>query len=451
MGAVFVIVSLISVALGIKALMRKDYRKLVVVLFFLLTDGFGIVPSGGGFLSYSNVGIVLMLYCILVLKAKGKVRFCGSRLEKVYTVFGVYLLVCIGFSLIHYGFAPFEIFRVVKWLIPFGLVFLFRLLDEESFAHIFKLLLCLTVFLNVIYIVQCFTGIAILSYHVDNVSIGESGFARFYNKPVFSTFFLLLLLFGKMHFLSARTKAFSIVVMIASLVLSLNRLEIGGFIIAYLFCLFSGNSKVVTKVKHSVIILLFSVPVMFVMSMRDEGGSVSALDDIMVVLNGDFTPEKYDSGNGGTFAFRFAMIAERLEYMFNQSASEIAFGLGLGHSDYIKVQKLYNFRVGTFTADGGVGQLSSADFAWTGMICQWGLAGTIIFMWVFCAYMSFFHRNIKRMSLGLVSYAYLLYLLVWSFAGSTFSQAQYYFMPAMSYFYLLKCNNKKIENESNPY
>lgn len=441
MTLLFVVVSLIAVINGLNQLFKGRFYKLAIVQLFLLTDGFEIVPSAGGAMTYSNVGIVLMIFSILYLKQKGIIQWRGNNLEKWYFYFGIYLLACAMFSYLHYGFAPFEIFRVLKWSLPFGFFFLTRTLSVSDAKRLLLLLLKITIFLNVCYIIQCFTGKPILNYYIDNVAIGEGGIARFYNKPIFSTFFLLLLLFNNGRLLPNKVKLVSILVLVAALILSLNRIEIFGFIIAYLICLFCGSSKIGKKVQHAAIILLMVIPVMFVMNMRENESynKVSSFDDVKTVLSGGFRSNQYVSEQSGTFTFRFAMMSERFDYMAKCSVLENIFGLGLGQDDYKKVEQKYNFSIGTFTINHGVSQLSSADFAWIGLICQWGLLGTFLFICVYYNYQRFFFLN-RRNTLSIVSFAYLVYLFIWSFAGSTFSQAAYYILPMISYSLIYKKN-----------
>ena len=172
--------------------------------------------------------------------------------------------------------------------------------------------------------------------------------------------------------------------------------------------------------------------------LRDKGiNSVSASTDIQNIIQGNYKNFKYGEKNG-TFTFRFAMIYERINYMTKRNPAEICLGLGLGHSDYSKVQSMYHFRIGTLTADKGIGQLSSADFAWVAILCQWGSIGLILFCLIFTSFEKSFWTNRKNNSLCIINFVYLIYLLIWSFAGSNFANAQYYLLPCLCYYLIIK-------------
>lgn len=424
---------------------RKYYRPLWA-LVFLFTNGLQIIPSPGGTLSYVNFGLVAMVLMYFMCFHQ-HIRIYKSNILKWYKYFIFYFVACVLFSLLYYNFAPFEVLRAAKSVIPFASVFLFGLLNKEEIEKMFYSLLKITVALNVLYIVQIFTGLVILTYHVDSVGAGDGGLYRFYNKPILSTFFLLWLIFQKGEYKN-NFRYFSIGLMFASLFLSQNRLEIVAVVIAYLVCsLIQKRKKIGSILLQALLLIVLYLPVSMVFSMRDSSSTstMSTKEDVMNVVNGGY---KDMSQGDGTFTFRFAMLYERMDYMAEISPIRQIFGLGLGQSEY--VEHLYHFQIGTLRADRGVSQLNSADFAWIGMICWWGYGGTIIFLIIFCKMMRFYYRY-RVSTLSLISFGYMLYLFIGSFAGSWMADAQYYLMPFIAMFYQYHLNAQKTENESSTY
>lgn len=207
---------------------------------------------------------------------------------------------------------------------------------------------------------------------------------------------------------------------------------------------------------QTAIIALFIVPVIVIFQVRDASSNdFSSKDDIQVVLDGGYKNFVYDgSSDGGTMTFRIAMMYERIDYMVNEcNIFEDLFGLGLGHSEYKKVYKKYNFSIGTLMAPEyrkmglTVSQLSSADFAWVGMLCQWGCLGALLFIIIFWNMLKYFHRYRKEIW-AVVSVGYLAYLFICSFAGSTFSEANYYLLPFMVVYHLYWKEKKNLSRQT---
>ena len=454
MVALTVVISFIAIIYGIKSFNRKKYDKAILVLIFLYTNGFEIMPGETqGTLSYFNIGIIYMFIISFLAYNKNLIRFTtGTTLEKLYTVFILFLLSCAIFSIVYYKFAPKEVFRVIKWLFPFASVFLFRILTPAQFLNILNFLFKITLLLNIIFIIQCFTGNAILHSAFETRAINEFGIARFYNKPIFSTFVLFYLIINYKKY-TRFFLVFSIGLLFTALLLTQNRLEIIAvtFSIAIIVLLYPIISMR-RKILYSLLLIAALIPVNTIMEMRDKGSNIGTKEEIINILNGHYTPNDYLNGYNGTFTFRLAMITERMSYLSQRNLIENIWGLGMGHSDYEAIDKRYNFQIGTLTTDKKPGQLSSADFAWTQIFCQWGYGGTILFLAVYIYLILYFYRN-RHLTLGIVTFGYLIMLLLCSFAGNTLANPNYHILPLMTFFYIKKTTNIQTLkcNENNSY
>lgn len=464
----FFFISAVALTYGIKSYNRKHSCNALFTLIFFFTEGFNVAPQPGGTLSYGNAGLVFLIYLLVVTYNRHQIYFKSFLIEKQFTRFGWYFACCILFSLLYYKFEPFEILRVVKWIIPFWSVYLFRLLSERDFECLMNRLIKITVLLNVFYIIQAF-GLFSIFNNAHASGMLDSGITRFYNKPTFSTFFLFYMIYNKGKYEKVFFRL-SAIILASALLLSFNRMEIAGAVIGYCVCMFLQSGNIQRKIVQAATIALFTIPVMIVLQARDmSSNSSSGKNDIQTILNGGYKEfASNGSSDGGTMTFRIAMLYERIDYMINEcNIFEGLFGLGLGHSDYEKVYKKYNFSIGTLMAPEyrrqgfNVSQLSSADFAWVGMLCQWGSLGCVLFMAIYWKMFKFFFHN-KKDAWALVSIGYLAYLFIWSFAGSTFSEANYYLLPFMVAYHLYskKKNpprqattiNTRIDcNESNTY
>jgi len=422
--------------------LKRNYFGSIFTLIFLFTDGFDLAPAPGGTMSYGNVGLIYLIFLLINGKSRGIICFSKNMIERQFSRLGVFFILSCFFSYFYYEFPAFEIMRVVKWIIPFWSVYLFRLLKRDDFHRMMRLLLNITIILNIIFIVQCLTGVIIFNYYTDHVSVNSSGFYRFYNKPIFSTFFLFYLIYNRGQY-KKWIYRISVLILCAALLLTLNRMEIIAVMLGYIICLFV-VPEMKNKISKVILICLFTIPVITIFELRDKDSSngTSGRDDIAILLKGGFKDYTYDGhSEGGTMTFRIAMMYERIMYIKDRNIAEIAFGLGLGHSDCERTQKLYDFKIGTFTASNvavRVSQLSTADFAWVGMLCQWGILGMSLFCMMFYRLFHFFF-SCRNNTWALVCVGYLIYLIVCSFAGSFSVEANMYLLPFMTYYYLLEC------------
>jgi hypothetical protein len=101
---IFLVISFTCVWNGYLALKSKNYYRAILIMIFLYTEGFNVVPNASGSLIYSNVGIILSLAFIYESKLKGLIFFNKFQLEKQFTLFGSYFIPCILFSVLYYEF-----------------------------------------------------------------------------------------------------------------------------------------------------------------------------------------------------------------------------------------------------------------------------------------------------------------------------------------------------------
>lgn len=439
MVALTVVISFIAIIYGIKSFNRKKYDKAILILIFFLTNGFQIIPGSTQGISYFNIGILYMLMLIYLVRQKRLFHFNNTIIEKLYTIFLISLLLSAIFSVLYYNFLPSEVLRIFRLLIPFACVYLYNILSPTEFKKIFNLLLNITLFLNILFIIQCFTGTAILHSYFSTQNVNEFGIARFYNKPIFSTFFFYYIILNSKHY----TKSFlytSIGILFTALLLTQNRLEIITVISVIAIIILFSNISATKKIILTCFIIIAFIPIHFIMNMRDTSSTAttSTNEDVENILNGHFKADDYlYSENNGTLTFRFAMVTERIVYLAKRNLAENIWGLGMGNSDYKAVNDRYNFLIGTPTLDKTISQLYSADCAWVEIICQWGYGGMVLFLIMYLSLTIYFYKNRKQV-LSMTAFGYLIMLFLCSLTGNWIANPVYHLLPLMTYFYLNK-------------
>ena len=146
------------------------------------------------------------------------------------------------------------------------------------------------------------------------------------------------------------------------------------------------------KMKYTIYIILTSMLYSFIVApmfeKRSEKYNNGTLDEIILIVQDPINIYNNYMNRGsveGTFAFRIAMYAERIEYMINNPKYSIA-GVGCIHED--SPNNRFRFNIGTFnyTLDGEeekMNTLSSADIAWVGILMRFGFIGVLLFTILF--------------------------------------------------------------------
>ena len=183
----------------------------VVIFFFFLFDGFQIIPeelfeTGMGISKSADFALLYTVF-LFIYGLLNSPKFIP--VNKLTLLLGGYLffIVClIGISYFIYRIPLSEIIRTSRYYLFALSYFVLRKLTPEEIGSILKILFCIVVFQSILFTIQGFTGIALLTGAISHKS--AKLITRFYNSPLMLYFFVFYGIFnnpfsGKCKYLSA--------------------------------------------------------------------------------------------------------------------------------------------------------------------------------------------------------------------------------------------------------
>lgn len=363
--------------------------------------------------------IAICVYSSLFEK-KAKDSFNDSFLNKLIWGLFFFLIVSAFFSRYYYGFTWIQIFQGSRHHFLFLSYFFLRKAKKQDVLWIIHFLFYFTLIHAILYSIQVITQLPVLPYGealIDRVT----GIARYYNPPVFLAFFLFLsVIFPK--YIPIKSTKIVIAIFLAALLCTQGRTGIS----LTLFCillglLYQGQSKKLFK--NAIILGIIALPFAdMILARFDNDGETSS--DLEEIVTGKFMERAYSGDmRGGTLAYRFAWVYERMEYLSDRPIVENIFGLGMiSDSQEDVVQRKYHFLLGLKNKETDMTtQLVTPDIAYGNLITQFGYVGGIILLCIWVRLFVIFYNNRKRNEL-LFCIALLLFSnIIGSISGSAIS------------------------------
>jgi hypothetical protein len=271
---------------------------------------------------------------------------------------------------------------------------------------------------SVLYCLQTVVGSSLLNNVTDDYNPSaldlqfNNGVARYYNLPVYVIPVLFLLLFDK-SIMDTDLRIAMIVPNIGAIILSQHRnLLIAVIVCCIVYYIISKNlkfGKIALIVCASFALLVGADTLM--------GNRLSeGLSDVKEIFTNGLTDQELmdaDLADMSTSEFRFYLLYERWNYV-TRDVQHALFGIGLLTEDSYKVRSL-NFNVGgTLDDTGRIAQVDTSDIAWSPLIINFGIAGTLIFLSMYTSILKKFYglRNSKIMMVGIL---YIISLFFTSF------------------------------------
>ncbi|WP_207495273.1 hypothetical protein [Aridibaculum aurantiacum] len=302
-----------------------------------------------------------------------------------------------------------------------------------------------TVFACLIYIIQAFAGVPLLSsFQSDSVAsnIGVSGIRRFYNMPFYTVFVVLVYFKFLVDKMKLKHLA-AFVVTFSAVLLSFNR---NTLIVALMSCLFIFFYKRRFSISHFVIGCVIAIAVFGSISFFSNERMEQGFDDITsIVGSSSFSNIRDVSVNEvSTTEFRLLHFYERFIFLLNSGVTETLLGIGLVSNQSAIVNNL-SFNIGLQNDFKEVSQIDTGDIIWSVLILQVGIIGVLLFVSLVFQYIYFFLLN-KEISIAFISGMFLLSLFI-----SSFFSIEILFVPnialySMLYVYVkkLKLSNRKL-------
>lgn len=255
----------------------------------------------------------------------------------------IFFAVSMLFSIIVWQLPVYHVLNAgMPYMIPMCIVMFVPLTDQE-FHKIFTALFYITFAATVLYIIQCFTGQAILPMswiqheQKRGVQIIAGNIYRFWSTPPFMVEFIPISIFCK-KIVPKSLRAISPAVFISGLFCTMYRTRITAAILGILFLMYlSGSLR--KNFKSIIVLLVIYLAFGATFSERVTRDNNATFRDLSALMRGDFNITGTKAGGGMTLMYRIGWCIERGVYLVNNPA-ELLMGLPMTSDKKILVQEL---------------------------------------------------------------------------------------------------------------
>lgn len=416
MNGIFITLYIILTIASVVTLIKNKYKWSLLFFLIFATKGMSFLPEEVGFIKASYI---TFLYCILFfLKNKSfiLVRFykgIGIPLKRLLVFFSV----SVFFSIAYYQLSPIQTIVVGSRYLILAAVLFFEILSFNDKLWLLRTIFYLTLVLSILYVIQSFTGIEILQMANDDGGFDAQGFYHGAILPPFAQILIFVSLFDR-QFLNKRLRIVGAGIFLLAVICTMYRtLLMTTFLTILIIMLFNKSFKRNMIIVAIVGFLLITFQEQFSTRANKDG---KTKEDIELLLEGTFEAADYQSQNGLTMLYRFALLKERLDYVVDKPLEAI-FGLGLT-VDNKWAYNQYHFRYGIISENGQPSQLRSPDIDWVNFLCNYGILGTFLFF-------AFYFKIIKTLKyykqysqLANILFFYCLLIMITTFSGNVLSE-----------------------------
>lgn len=403
----------------------------VIAFFFFLFDGFQIIPedffeTGMGISKSADFALLYTVFLFIYGCINYKNYIPINKLTTLIAGYLLFVLCIIVISYFVYRIPLVEIVRTSRYYLFALSYFVIRRLTKEEIDSVLKILFCVVVVQSLLFTIQGFTGIALLTGAVNHKS--AKLITRFYNLPLMLYFFVFYGIFNNPF--NGKYKYVTAIICIICVYMPLHRSLTISFIAILILGIFLKIGKIKRLMSYLPILLICFIPLITIIGAQLASRTIN---DINSVTTGEFVDiEDIELGEESTLLFRIAHFYERYMYI-TEKPIEAAFGSGLMSEDSKYTNNKFNFIIGLENEEtGGIVQLETSDIAWSNLIIRYGIIGTLIYLTIYISIMIFNFKHRKEY----IALSTFLYLLLLFFTSITSDQLYYIYMlifPFMIY------------------
>lgn len=412
----------------------------VILFFFFLTDGFGLVPNafkGEQSLDvYANI-YMLAAFVITLFQRKPSGGVPVRYVKITYAVFFAFFLLILWVNRTIYD-VPWRDILITAKSYPLLLSFVvFSTFTKEEADSLRRNLFYITLFLSVVFIIQVFTGIRLLTGLIGGyMDFGIVRFKRCYNIPILVYYFVFYGLFANP--LNGQKKSLSQIVLIMAFILPMHRGFIASFVVLVMIGLYLIDRNRSRFFKSMLVFSVVLLPLSGILIERftSSTGNVTGITELL--SGGDITDFDYDIATKQTMYHRAGHAMERFFFIADDPMYS-AFGFGFWNDDNDVALDKVDFIVKSFNSDMTEMDIPfyTADIAWSVFFLRLGFLGTILYLSFFFSLLWFFYKNRHLSPLAIADLCCLLLVLFTSVSSVeiiTFTA----FIPVFMDFYYLK-------------
>lgn len=411
----------------------------ILIFFFFLFDGFQIVPE---VLFDTHVGISkpfdFAFFYMLLLFIYGIIRYDDfipiNRISKIITIYLSFIIICLFISAFYYHISVVDIIRTSRSYFLVLSYFVIRRIGKEEFDKLIKILFIIVLFQCCLFVIQAFTGIALLT----GAESGRDGIiTRFYNAPLMLYFFVFYAIFCNPY--QGCLKVITTIIPSVTIFLPLHRSLMMAFIVCALIGIYIkiGGLKVIMKYLPFVLIIIIPILLFTAKSLGER-----TFTDISNVLNGNFVDidDDFVMDENSTFMFRIAHFFERFIDVTDSKVGTV-FGAGFMTEDSNYTFNHFDYQIGLpDDITGNIVQLDTSDISWSNFIIRYGLVGSLIYLMCYVLLVGFFWKN-NDCNLAHSILLYLILLFIISFTSDLLFQLRFLILPLILFDFINSTND----------
>lgn len=362
---------------------KKRYYYFLILVFFLFTAGFQIIPNsfllmGLPINKLSDYGMFAIFTTLFIYPEK----LTKDKINMSIVLFFGFLIFSLLYSIFYKNYSIGNILGVFRIYIIFIVLFVFNRIPVNHLLKALNFLMILTSFQCILYLLQVVFRVPILLENdgTTDVQINSvSGYLRFYNSPPFMLFSFIYFLFvknnNKYNKIAMIISALAIFATLHRTFLLMTILSIFIYLMA-----FTKTKKWIGYSLFSIILILMLIPFFQSNNILSDRFN-NAIESIDAVDYNSISNFQIGSG-GNSLLFRIAHFSERFVYIV-QDPIKIIFGVGL-ITDNEPIIKNLPFKVGTInTLTGTNFKINTGDVLWSLLILQLGVFGTFLYFNIF--------------------------------------------------------------------
>lgn len=427
-------VQLLLILFALYRWVRKDRVTFYLIIQFLVFKCYHLLPLG----SIRGDDLALLGIIITSIISIFNNHVIDKKLVRHTQCFIGIILIISLISLTYYQL-PFN--QVISGCRHY--LFILCLFDISRMTHteltiFLKKLFYLNLIACALFIIYTFTHIPIYHTEYSNSSVIKLGFLglkRVYTFPQLISFTCLYSLFIK-GFKDINGKLSMLVALGCLLCIQSRGMILNVTLVASLGYMITNN-----KSSSKVIGLIFIILAAYFINetiFSGETGTKTA-NDLSQIFSGDVFRTGYEVEGDATFTYRIALLMSTIHHMIEVSIISLLFGFGF----FIEISKSMVINLGILNLAreswNGYG-LFTPDISYVNILCNLGLIGAFFYIRFFQLIAKKSYAKIKDIPVNkyaLISFLYILYLLLIGLDGSTITYPSCLLIPFMIMF----CSN----------
>lgn len=410
---------------GLYSYQSRKYSNFIIVLFFILTSGFGFIPAPE-VIKLPDVALFLCLAIGVYNIHKGKEFFSAKNdiiAKLIYALLGYYTLVTIitVFMDRETFFYSIKIWRLELYYLSY---FAFRKIPIHETEKAIKPILFFSAITGIFFLLQFIGIVGILSNEISDEIFSKDNLARFRNAPTLLTPLLFYLLYfrGQLKY-----KYAFLLLFVAVAIFAQSRGLMAGIVISIVVyqLLIKQLSKLIRMFLLIGIIGILFLPIIQYRFISKEGSrqDIGFFEEINkgFLISKDFNRLDREDIEG-SFSFRMFLANERMQYL-TLHPEYLLTGVGTLHED--SPNNRFNFIIGSFKTDEKGNQIEQQidtnDISFVTHIFRYGVFYFIIFIIFIIASMKRLFRSRNRSVLSLVAFLLFVEIVSQSLGADQFS------------------------------